>query len=131
MEKFGHGSGIEGPEQTEQNKGQQHDNNAAQHPEDAGNELGENELRIAHRQGVHQVAFAAQQIAGEALDDAENGHDGDGHAKRQIHEHQHGNGGGVHQKGGDLEGNAHEDRHGQNGQIQPAVHAAGGLELVF
>ncbi len=43
----------------------------AQHPDYAGDELGEDELGLGHGQGVHQVAFTSQQIFIKALDRAD------------------------------------------------------------
>ena len=125
------GGGIEGAEQAEHPEGQQHRQDAAQHPYHAGDQLGEDELDTAHRQGVHQVALAAQQVAGEALDDGEYSHDHDGNDQRQVDDHQHRNGGRVHQKNGEPERKPQQGSRRQNGQIQSAVDAAGGLELIF
>ncbi len=49
---------------------------AAQAPHGAGDELRGHKLCFRHRQGVHQIALPAQQVAVEPLHD---GHDGDDH----------------------------------------------------
>ena len=108
---------------------------AAQHPDHAGNELGEDELGLGHGQGVHQVAFTPQQIFIKALDRADKAEHRNGEDDREIEDHQN-----------DFEPpeirtvrpciflperNAQHHAQQRQRQIQPEVQAFGGLELIF
>ena len=107
---------------------------AAQAPHGAGDELRGHKLCFRHRQGVHQVALPAQQVAVEPLHD---GHDGDDHGAdddggvdkaQQAHESRIGVTIGAVPS---PDGPAKEHRRRQQGQIHSAVGAGRGLELIF
>ena len=122
------GRAVQRQSQQHHRKGENTHDAAAKHPHHAGDQLGKDELAFRHRQGVHQVAFAAQQIAGEAGDNGHHGH----HCHRNGYDHV-----GEQQQrckvvlGRAAQGKAAQHCQRNKGQIQPAVGAAGGLEFIF
>ena len=108
---------------------------AAQHPDHAGEELGEDELVLIDRQRVHQVAFPAQQVLIKALDGVHEAEHRDGKDDRDIHDHQNHfeilEACAVSQCVFLPEGHAQHHAQQRQRQIQPEIQAFRGLELIF
>ena len=108
---------------------------AAQHPDHAGDELGEDELVLIDRQRVHQVALPAQQVLIKALDGVHEAEHRDGKDDRDIHDHQNHfeilEACAVSQRVFLPEGHAQHHAQQRQRQIQPEIPAFRGLELIF
>ena len=121
---------VKKPAQEEYTEGKRDDQDAAQQPHHAGDELGQDELRRGDRQGVHQITLASQQVAGEPLDDGECSDDCNGDTQHQVNDRDDGEGK-IRSQRRKAEERPQQCGSSQNGQIQSAVNAAGGLELIF
>ena len=121
---------VQHPAQEEYTEGKRDDQDAAQQPHHAGDELGQDELRRGDRQGVHQITLAPQQVAGEPLDDGECGDDCDGDTQHQVNGRDDDDGK-IRSQRWKAEERPQQCSSSQNGQIQSAVNAAGGLELIL
>ena len=121
---------VQHPAQEEYTEGKRDDQDAAQQPHHAGDELGQDELRRGDRQGVHQITLAPQQVAGEPLDDGECSDDCNGDTQHQVNDRDDCDGK-IRSQRWKAEERPQQCSSSQNGQIQSAVNAAGGLELIL
>ena len=80
--------------------------------------------------GVHQITLASQQVAGEPLDDGECSDDCNGDTQHQVNDRDDGEGK-IRSQRRKAEERPQQCGSSQNGQIQSAVNAAGGLELIL
>ena len=124
------GRAVQRQSQQHHRKGENTHDAAAKHPHHAGDQLGKDELAFRHRQGVHQVTLAPQQVAGEPLDDGECGDDCDGDTQHQVNDRDNCDGK-IRSQRRKAEKRPQQCSSSQNGQIQSAVNAAGGLELIL